>query len=518
MRIFAFLMIATMAVGQTQSGRLATDWTGRVIVVESMDPLQGDTGGLERILSFEDGLGRTEAATNATGGSGGVIGPKTNDNGDLRGYTFYRHGMCFPIGGCSRTTFEGVVRHARDGWEVRHEGRLGLSREGRWAVFAGANFGTVWVDLWTGESTVLSERELGVGSVADDGSIAAPGENEVVVYGPGREPRRVALPFTPRDASIDRTGTMAAVFGENTLARVDLDSGVVEVLAVWDNVMIEDVGPRGGVVLFSQWGVFYTVREAGVAPVRLGEEGQQIEGAALLGDGAEVMAKTLDGVARYAVDGGAGRLVIVGATGFVAPVEVAAPGQWLRRTGWGTVAAEMTWSGRKVEPLQRAHGELQWVVPEETALGAAVWEVGQPGSPFAPYREEVEVQLAAPTFLVNADLGQSPGTLENMPIVRHVEDGSPVTWMNPARSGESIEVLMTGLNGQGAAVEWLLNRIDVDSFVYPVFEQETVHPENPAWRWVRLKMPEALPSGLCSLGAVYGKSFQGVVVAVNNGN
>ena len=46
----------------------------------------------------------------------------------------------------------------------------------------------------------------------------------------------------------------------------------------------------------------------------------------------------------------------------------------------------LTLNGNLVEPLGRSHAELIWAVPKEAFTGAAVLEIGQPGSPFAPNR------------------------------------------------------------------------------------------------------------------------------------
>jgi len=183
------ILIGGLASAQ-QTGRVATDYSGRVVLLESSLPLKGESGGVDQILTFQDGAASVEAARSPSEIFNSVVYPFTNDHGDLRAYTVYRPPICSAIGGCGSPGYLGVVRHARDGWEVRHDGRAGLSRDGRWVVFSETSLRrTTWMDLWTAEEVVVQGRAHNVASVADDGTVATRDGNNVLVQSPGKEER-----------------------------------------------------------------------------------------------------------------------------------------------------------------------------------------------------------------------------------------------------------------------------------------------------------------------------------------
>jgi hypothetical protein len=185
--------------------------------------------------------------------------------------------------------------------------------------------------------------------------------------------------------------------------------------------------------------------------------------------------------------------------------------------GSGAARAAITLNGQPIEPLSRDSAQLSWAVPDEAPTGPATLEIAQPGSPFEPFRLNLPVQLAAPHFLIQRDLGEGTPYYADSPYIRHAATNEPLTFQNPARPGESIDVLMTGLNNQGPAIEWLINRINVDEYVHPVFESERPHEDNPAWRWVRLRLPDVLPGPNCWLSAVYGASASSAYFITSTG-
>ncbi|GEM_PF-6885978 len=519
MRLLLLTLLSTaVVVSQSpQTGRVATDYYGRVVMLESSAPLKGGSGGADQILTFRDG----GASVDAAGLSNifySVVYPFTNDHGDLRAFSYYRSPFCSGIGGCGAPGYIGVVRHDRDGWEVRHDGRVGLSRDGRWAVFSERSFSrTTWMDLWTAEQVVAQGRAHNVASVADDGTVATASGTDLVVQSPGKEERVYPIGAEISEVLIDRTGTYVAVAGGRTIWRLDLGSGAAEVWVPWDNTRLVDIGPRGAALLYSQWGVMYAAGEPLQQPLRLPEDGQTIEGAAMSGDGRFVIASSLDGIALYALDGSGSQLIIPGATAFVTKPAALAPGLWVRETGRGLQAAEIRLNGSLIEPLRRSHGELIWAVPKEAATGPAVVVIGQPGSPFEANRQELPLQLAAPLFILQKDVGQGTEYYADGPFIRHAGSGEPVTFVNPARPGESVEALMTGINGQGALVEWQIVRMNTDNTVPVAFESERVHEENPNWSWVRLRLPEVVPGPGCWLNANFGVARHSAMIVTSTG-
>lgn len=514
--LFLVLFSAAAAWAQFQSGRVAANYSGSVFVIESTAALRGGTSGPEHILAFDDGAGSTMAVAGTSSTHKGLAYPFANDHGDLRAYTLIAPPICTPMG-CYTPSYEGVVVQSRDGWEVRRPGRAVISREGRWAAFSSyAPPQTSWLDLWTGDETTV-DGVLNVAAMADDGTLVTPRDQALLLSTPGREPRLLELPFAALSALVDRSGTVAAVSSGGAVYRVDLSSGAVEDWApTWDNAQLQGIDTGGNRLLFSQWNVLYVV-ERGGSPRRLSEAGQVVYGAALTGDDRTAVASTLSGIVRYSLDDASAELVIPGATNFETRPAALAPGLWLRMIGRGAAEAAVTLNGQPVEPQSRTISDLVWAVPDETATGPAEVKIEQPGSPFAPIVLSLPVQLAAPHFLIQRDLGEGTPYFADAPYIRHTDSGEAVNASSPARPGESIEVLMTGLNHQGPAVEWLVNRFNVDEYARPTFEGERAHESNVYWRWVKLRLPDVLPGPACWLSAVFGESASSAYLDTSTG-
>jgi hypothetical protein len=513
-------LLAALAPGQVQNGRVATNYAGAVAIFETAASLAGEAGApVERIMENVPGGVAVTATSPLEPLLGGVMGPRTNDNGDLRAYSLYRAGFTSPIGGAP-PQFTGVVRHIRDGWEVQYPGRAGLSRDGRWAVFAGTSpIQTLWVDLWTSAESALAGLVLNVDSVADDGSLTATRANSLIVYGPGVAAREFVLPFQPSASVIERNARYAAVYGADGLWRVNLATGGVEPwVRQCNNCQTLDLGPDGTSILYRQWSILYLAAGPGSPPRRLTREGQLVDSATLNGRADKVIAVTPDGIAGYDLRSGFEAIWVYGPTSFTRQPSVLAPGMWVRQEGRGLVNAEIRLNGSDVQPLQRSSSDLVWVVPEGERLGPLTVEIGQSQSPFAPATRTSDVQLAAPTFVLQADAGIGSPIFADWPIITHAATGRAVDFANPARPGELIEVVMTGINGQGPAVEWLVSRFNVDEYFYPVFESAAPAPGNPNWTVVRLRMPEALPGGICVLSAIYGDARSGARINLSPSN
>jgi len=238
-----------------------------------------------------------------------------------------------------------------------------------------------------------------------------------------------------------------------------------------------------------------------------------VQSAALSGDGRTAIASTLDGVTRYDLVTVGDQLLVPGPTNFSRVLQVVAPGMWVRQTGTGLSRAGILLNGTPVQPLSRSATDVVWVVPAETPLGSASVESGQTDSPFGPAHQNVNVQIAAPTFILRGDLGEKDPTTSDWPVIWHEDTGRPVSAVDPARPGEVIEVLMTGLNGQGRSVEWLIYRLGVDEFWRPAFMSSAPYPGNTHMSVIRLKMPDTLPVALCALSAVFEKASSSVLMA-----
>ena len=440
------------------------------------------------------------------------MGPRINDNGDLRAYSFYE----LRFNGRNYVAeYTGVVRHVRDGWEVRHPGRVGLSRAGRWAAFAVNSFSvpTLLLDLWTSAETVIPDNAE-LDSVADDGSLVSWHLRSFVVYRPGAEPRRYSLPFDAFGLRIDRYARYVAVYGDDGLWRVNLATGEVEPwVRQCDNCQVLDLGPDGASILYRQWSILYLAREPGSTPSAVMRQPElPVSDAALTDAGATIIASTPDGILGHDLISSFESVQVPGPTSFTREPAILAPGLWVRQEGSGLSAAEIRLDSSDVPLLWRSSSDIRWVVPADARLGLSTLAIGQERSPFAPATRTVDVQLAAPTFILQGDAGIGPQFFFNWPIAYHAATGRPVDFADPARPGESVDLVMTGLNGQGAATTWILSALNVDVYHYPVFESAAPSPDNAQWTVVRLKMPEALPHAICALGAIYGKSVAGALI------
>lgn len=501
----ALFLYALSAHAQYQSARIATDFTGGVVLIESSAALRGGTSGLDHILAFDNGSPSTEAVGASSSIYAGVAYPFVNDIGSLRAFTLTRPPFC-GFGGCGSPPYAGVVRNVRDGWEISYPGRAAISREGRWAAFSSIPLQrTTWVDLWTATETTVNDA-LDVSAMADDGTLVTPRGRILLASTPGRETRRFDLPFQAVSAVIGRSSTVAAVTTSTGIYRLDLSSGAIEDWApTWDNAQLHGLSSNGQTLIFTQWNILYSLDLSG-SPRRLSEEGQLVHAASLTGDDAAAIANTLSGIVRYPLDGQPPVLLIPGDTNFALPPSVLAPGLWLSMTGRGTANAQITLNGQPVDALARTPTQLTFAIPDETPTGPSQLEIQQPNSPFEPFRLTLPVQLAAPRFLIQRDLGEGNEYYADSPYILHAATGQPVSWTDPARPDESIDVLMTGLNHQGPAIQWSINRINQDDYLPLAFVSERPHDENLHWRWVRLRLPAVLPGPNCWLNAVFGDS------------
>jgi hypothetical protein len=258
------------------------------------------------------------------------------------------------------------------------------------------------------------------------------------------------------------------------------------------------------------------VREPGSGAVRLSREGFVVDSAAFTGNERSVVAATADGITRFNLETLEEELVLSGLTSFTRQPLVIAPGMWVRQEGRGLAAAEINLNGASVPSLRRSSADIVWVVPSGAPLGPAQLEIAQPGSPFQPNVRTVEVQRAAPAFVTQADAGIGNSATLDRAVIRHADSGLHVLGLDPARPGESITVLMTGLNDQASAIDWTLTLLNIAPVYSLRFESAEPHPDNANWTIVRLRMPDSLPDGLSVLGAGYEKVQSNALISTSD--
>lgn len=509
-----FLM-AVVLPGQEQRGRVAADFSGRLLLFETSAALAGETAAPpERVLESADGQVTVTAASElATTWARGVSAPRTDDHGGLRAYSFWEMQYTGGIGGGRTPRYTtGVVRHARGGWEVRRPGRVGLSRDGRWAVFA-QPAQTLWLDLWTGTEYVVPGYVFNVDSVADDGSVVLCSRRKLILARPGQEMREFELDFDGGSAIIDRFGNYAMLYGGSALWRLDLSTGQ---MTLWvpscNNCRLLDVDFKGSKLLYTEWMFLKLSYGPGTEIIQFNSLPEEAEGATLDGWGTRVFATMTDGIVQYDLDSGERILVMPSPTSLTRTPTALAPGMWVRLTGKGLSAATAELAGTQIEPLHRSMTTLDWVVPVEAPLGAVTLRVGQPLSVYEPATIALDVQLAAPVFIQSQEAGVTDASYPDWPVIRHASSGELVRSYDPARPGETITVLMTGLNGAAAAVEWYIVKLDTDDKFYPEIDSVEPHPNQPNWSIVRLRMPASLPDGYSALAANYLKMRSGALI------
>lgn len=507
----ALLAAAAVAIAQLQTGRVFTDFSGRTIVFESGAALAGESQRPgERILASTGGELSVVARAASTPPGSGVIGPMTNDHGHLRAYSLWQ-----PSGPRFTPSFVGVVRHDEDGWEVRRSGQVTICRDGRWAVFSDSSrIRTVWLDLWLDEEFVVEGRAIRVLRVADDGALVYPGQNALILQRPHAAPVEIPLPFQPFEAMIDRTGGWAAVSrGGPGLYRVSLTTGQIEPwMAPCQSCFLSDIAANGSALLYQEWNSVVVVHEPGAGIQWL----NGVDRASFTGDDRAVMARTTEGIVRLNLDSGETERIISGPVELSNPPPGLSPGLWLRSKGRGLSHAAISLNGLPIEPLELRDDGLVWVVPPDTLAGTGNLRLGQPGSPFEPLSLETPIHAALPVFITLEDTEPGSGTSAtfDFPFIRHADSSSLVIGLDPARPGETLLVMMTGLNGHAAAIQWTVSLNDAQ--YYPLFESAESASENPHWTLVRLRMPAVLPSGLSVLTADLDGVRNAVLLSTRN--
>lgn len=510
--------MAAILPGQEQRGRVATDFSGRLLLSETSAALAGETTAPpERVLESADGRVTVTAASELEAWRGGVIAPRTDDHGGLRAYSYYVQGYTSPIGGTRPAQFDGVVRHVQDGWEVRRPGRVGLSRAGRWAVFAGHDpKQTLWLDLWTETEYLASGYVFNVDSVADDGSTVLCSQHRLIMAKPGQEMQEFEFDFDVYSAIIDRFATYVMIQGGRGIWRLDLSTGQsTQWVPSCYNCRLLDVDFRGSKLLYTEWSFLKLASGPGTDLIEFNFLPEEAGGATLDGWGTRVFATMTDGIVRYDLDTGERIVVMPGPASLTRTPTALAPGMWVRLTGKGLSAATVELDGAQIEPLHRSMTTLDWVVPAEAPLGSVTVRIGQPSSGFEPATLALDVQLAAPVFIQRQEAGVTNAGFPDWAVIRHAGSGELVSFYDPARPGETITVLMTGLNGAAAAVEWYVVKLNTDDKFYPVIESVEPHPDQLNWSIVRLRMPASLPDGESALAANYLKMRSGALISTS---
>jgi len=476
---------------------VASDYSGRSILFLSYGRLSGTTekpypgifGATDGTVSF--------VADWDSARLGGVGGPQMNDDGGLQAYSSYYEGIGHPYGSLHPWYFWGTVHHARDGWTIRRDGQVRLSREGRWAVFTSTSPArTTWLDLWTGEEFSKPTSPEPVGSVADDGSVVFTAyPNALLLQRPFAEAVDIPLSFQPSTAMIERNSRYAAVSGASQIWRVELPRGQAE---IWvpncTPCSLVDIASNGSGLLFLTNSKLYYQGEPGSTPAAIPDTLY----ASFTGNSQAIVYSNSQGVFRRDLASGTVEKILDGPAVLPSPVGDVAPGMWIRTVGQVPQNARVTVNGQEVVQSNNASGGIDWVVPENTPLGTAEMQIGNPASPFLPCTQILQVLAIRPRFIYQRE-ASPPGEFYDWPHLAHASDGSPVSTTNPTKPGEHVIVYITGLNGQARSLRWMVGTPGDLAQVNAALISVTDDPDHPGWTRVELQLPDSLPQPIAEL-------------------
>jgi hypothetical protein len=273
------------------------------------------------------------------------------------------------------------------------------------------------------------------------------------------------------------------------------------------NCFMHGIAANGAGLLYQESSSLFFVREPGTTALRV----PATSPAALSGDGRLIVA-TVDGdVVRIDVETLAVQVVVRGQAWASAPW-ILAPGMWVRSVGGNLTRAEVRMGDEVIQPLKQGPAEVVWTVPGSTPLGTSALVIDIADSPFRHFGQPVQVQQVAPRFITEAEAGIGNSVTARFPVILHADTGLPVRWFDPARPGELLNLLMTGLNDRPSAVEWSFAPNDFEPRYRLLPERAEPHPANPYWTVVQLRMPVPLQAATCTLAASYQEAVSRAII------
>ncbi len=387
--------------------------------------------------------------------------PEYDSSGAILAFTGTR--WCIGGSGCIGVELnQGSVVWLDGSREAPYSGTVRISANGKWAVYANPtslvspyrfyrlNLETGWNEF---SATGLSGA-AGAGRrvVANDGTVVSvPGGRTLVVRRPGQPDSTIQLSFSTSTVTISNNASFAiAQTSDQTpyLWLIDLyTQEQIPFLWAAEGVSQPALSDDGMALLFLSAANFAGTNDSLAVQVwtmdlitgRLRQwtaEPFGISEATLSGDGLIVWATTNDG-RLIRVDGLSGLTeTFLQSSPHVDMPEYTtwAPGSRYRFEGAGLNSVSLSWQGLAVPVVNRGADFLDFIVPWEASTGSGVFEIDAPDSPFQPLRIQGEMRAVAPQF------SKTGGFIHALR-----QDLSPLTVANPARSGETVILLMRGL-------------------------------------------------------------------------
>lgn len=448
-----------------------------------------------------------------------------SDGGDvvawsLRNPSWYTN---LPFGGGQAVAaqYSGRVQRCGDGRSWSRAGQVRLSRNGRWAWFAGepmdvpdgtgAPVAPVWIDLWTdqqypgfGEGVPnLADDGTGIGCLNNAGSLTA------VLLKPGSapEPLTAKFPGCPslvldRYARLGVLQFASALIPESVPYLFELSTRTLTPLAgscvECSQLSISGEGTR---VLVTAKSINGSANPSGLAQAwvfdietrtwtRVSDPEERVLEAVLSADGSAVLLSTGQGrIVRVDVFSRV-RTDLVASTVFVnLPNYSLVPGSRYTLRGSGLRDAFVTVAGRPVEVVTNADGLLEFLAPKELPVGQADLVVDHPESPFAPVSYQAVVAANDPNFVLLKDLGYNQPGIAILPFVENGTRGGLVAEGNGALPGEELWIWVRGISAP-ELVQFEIGSASGASYsplLSGTIDQITDHP---GWQRLRLTVPE----------------------------
>jgi len=432
--------------------------------------------------------------------------PEYDSAGSILAFTGTR--WCIGGSGCIGVELnQGAVVWLDGSREAPYSGTVRISANGKWAVYANPTslaspYRFYRVNLETGWSEFSASGlsgAAGVGRrvVANDGTVlSVPGGRTLVVRRPGQPDDTIPLSFSTSFVTISNDASFAIAQSSDEhpyLWLIDLHTRE-QIPFLWaaEGVTQPALGDDGMTLLFLSGANFAGTNHSLAVQVwtmdmltgRLRQwtaEPAGISEATISGDGLIAWATTKDG-RLVRVDGlsGVTETFLQQAPQVNTPESTAwAPGSRYRFEGAGLNSVSLTWQGLPVPIVNRGVDFLDFIVPWESSTGSGAFEIDVPDSPFQPLRIQGEMRTVAPQFI------KTGGFIHALR-----QDLSPLTLANPARSGETVILLMRGLgpvDSQGRTLQ--TSTIFASAFPSVEIVSSEVDPGTPGTYRLAIRLP-----------------------------
>lgn len=522
----AILFLWSAGLATAQFVNLSTDASGSQVRFVTYRNLRGAPA-LSQSAAFEANAAGVQLvpATSGPVNYSEFSGTTLSDGGDvaawsLRNSSWYSN---LPFGGgrAVAAQYLGIVRRRGDGRSWSRAGQVRLSRNGRWAWFAGepmdvpdgtgAPVAPMWIDLWTDQH--YPGFGEGVPSLADDGTgigcLNNAGSLTAVLLKPGSTPEPLIAKFPgcpsvvlDRYARLGVLQFASSLIPESVPYLFELSTRTLTPLAgscvECSQLSISGEGTR---VLVTAKSINGSANPSGLAQAwvydvetrtwtRVSDPEERVLEAVLSADGSAVLLSTGQGrIARVDLFSRV-RTELVASTAFVNfPEYSLVPGSRYTLQGSGLRDAVVTVAGRPVEVVANADGLFEFLAPKELPVGQADLVVDHPESPFAPVSSQAVVAANDPNFVLLKDLGYNQAGIAILPFVENGTRGGLVAEGNGALPGEELWIWVRGISApelvhfetgsaSGAIYSPLLSG---------AIDQITDHP---GWQRLRMTVPE----------------------------